>query len=42
MVMPPGWEFCSRVALGGGALEVDLHSVWSDSENCGCSQEDPM
>ena len=28
---------CSGMAPGGRALEVDLGSAWSDSENCGCS-----
>jgi len=40
--MPPGWRVCSRMALRGGALEVDLGSAWSDSGNCGCSLEGPM
>jgi len=40
--MSPGWGVCSGVALGGGALKVDLGSAWSDSENCRCSREAPM
>ena len=40
--MPPERGVCSGIALGGGAVKVDLGLAWSDSRNCGCSQEDPM
>jgi len=30
--------FCSGMTLDGEALEVDLGSAWSDSENCECSR----
>ena len=41
-VMPLGRDFCSGMALGGGTLEVDLGSPFSDSKNCGYSWESPM
>ena len=31
-VMPPKWEFFSGMAMGDGALEVDLSSAWGDLE----------
>lgn len=32
----------SGMALGGGDLNVDLDTIWSDSGTCGCYWEDPM
>jgi len=29
----------SVMDLGGGALDVNLGSAWSDYMNCGCSRE---
>jgi len=40
--MPPEQEVRSGIALGSGALEVNLSTGWSDSGNYGCSWESLM
>jgi len=40
--MPPEGGVRSRIALGGGALEVNLNSGWSDYGYYECSRDGPM